>query len=254
MIAARVLPCLLLRGRGLVKTTRFKDPKYLGDPRNVVKIFNEKEVDELVLLDILATPERRPPDFELVREIVSEAFMPVAYGGGIRSLEDARRMLGLGVEKIVVCSHALEDPEFIEKAADIFGSQSVVVCLDVKRGMFGRSEVYSQGGRKGAGRNPVEVAKAMEARGAGELVVQSIDRDGTMSGYDLELIRSVTSAVRVPVIAAGGAGSVHDLAEGVRVGGASAVAAGSMFVFQGKHRAVLINFPDQQQLTEAFAS
>ena len=253
MIPARVMPCLLLRGRGLVKTIRFRDPKYLGDPRNTVKIFNEKEVDELVLLDITATPESKPPDFELVREIVSEAFMPVAYGGGIRTVEDARKMLGLGVEKIVVNSYAAENPEFIREAADVFGSQSVVVCIDVKKSLFGKYEVFVNGGRKGTKQDPVEYAKRMERFGAGELVVNSIDRDGTMSGYDLELVKSVTGAVRVPVIACGGAGKVDDFGEAVRRGGASAVAAGSMFVFQGKHRAVLISFPEQAELKRVFA-
>lgn len=251
MNLARVIPCLLLRGRGLVKTTKFKEPKYLGDPRNVVKIFNEKEVDELALVDITASAENRQPDFELVREIVSEAFMPVAYGGGIRSVDDARKMLGLGVEKIIVNTHALKSPAFVAEAARQFGSQSVVVCLDVKRGFFGKYEVHSDAGRRGTGRNPVELAREMEDLGAGELVVQSIDRDGTMEGYDIDLVRSVTSAVRIPVIALGGAGKVAHLGEVVRDGGASAAAAGSMFVFQGKHRAVLISFPDQVELREA---
>lgn len=250
MTLARVIPCLLLRGRGLVKTTKFKDPKYLGDPRNVVKIFNEKEVDELALVDITATAENRPPDFDLVREIVSEAFMPVAYGGGLRSIEDARRMLGLGVEKIIVNTHALKSPTFVSEAAQQFGSQSVVVCLDAKRGFFGKYEIYSEAGRRGSGRSPVEWAREMEERGAGELVIQSIDRDGTMEGYDLELVQSVTGAVRIPVIALGGAGKVTHLGQVVNEGGASAAAAGSMFVFQGKHRAVLISFPDPSELRE----
>jgi imidazole glycerol-phosphate synthase subunit HisF len=250
----RVMPCLLLRGSGLVKTVKFKDPTYLGDPRNAVKIFNEKEVDELILLDITATPEQRQPRFDLVQEIVSEAFMPVAYGGGIRTIEDARRMLQLGVEKIVVCTRAIEDPAFVTAAADLFGSQSVVVCLDVRRTLLGRYEAYTHGGRTRTRRDPVSLAEEMAGRGAGEIVVNSIDRDGTMAGYDVALVRSVSSAVNVPVIACGGAGSVEHLAEAVRLGGASAVAAGSMFVFQGRHRAVLISFPAQADLRTAFAS
>ncbi len=252
MIPTRVMPCLLLRGAGLVKTVRFKEPKYLGDPRNVVKIFNEKEVDELVILDITATPERHKPRFDLVREIVSEAFMPVAYGGGIRDIEDAKTMLALGVEKIVVNTYAVENPRFIREAADLFGSQSVVVCMDIKKGFFGKYEVFTNGGRKGTKLDPVTFAARMQEIGAGELVVNSIDRDGTMQGYDIELIRSVTSAVSIPVIACGGAGKVEDFGEAVRSGGASAVAAGSLFVFQGKHRAVLISYPEPDVLKRTF--
>jgi len=217
-----------------------------------VKIFNDKEVDELVLLDIAATPENTKPDFELVCEIVSEAFMPVAYGGGIRNLEDAKQMLALGVEKIVVNTYAFENPQFIREAADTFGSQSVVVCIDVRRSLLGRYEVFVNGGRRGTKLDPVRFAAQMEEMGAGEIVINSIDRDGTMLGYDIELVRSVTRAVKVPVIACGGAGKVEHFSEVVHDGGASAVAAGSMFVFQGKHRAVLINFPEPSVLKQVF--
>jgi cyclase len=242
------MPCLLLKGAGLVKTTRFRDPKYVGDPVNAVRIFNEREVDELVLLDISATPDAKKPQFELIREIVSEAFMPIAYGGGIRDLDHARKILGSGVEKIVINTHAAEDREFVERAVELFGSQSVLVSLDVKRGLFGKYEVYTHSGRKRTGRDPVEFAKDMEEAGAGELLVNSIDRDGTMSGYDLELIRSATGAVKVPVIACGGAGKIQDFTSAVKLGGASAVAAGSLFIFYGKHCAVLINYPEQKVL------
>ncbi len=252
MIAARVIPCLLLSGRGLVKTVRFRDPKYVGDPRNAVKIFNEKEVDELVILDILATPEGRRPQFELIREIVSEAFMPVAYGGGIRSVEDARAMLQLGVEKVIVNAAAVETPALVGAAAREFGSQSVVVCIDAKKSLFGRHEVHTHGGRRNAKLAPAAFAREMEDQGAGELVVHSIDRDGTMAGYDLELVRAVASAVRIPVIACGGAGRLDDLRAAVQEGGASAVAAGSLFVFHGKHRAVLISYPTQDALSALF--
>lgn len=252
MVPTRVIPCLLLRGSGLVKTVKFKDPRYLGDPRNTVKIFNEKEVDELVLLDILATPEDRPLQFDLVREIVSEAFMPLAYGGGLRTLDDCRQMLQLGVEKVVINSHAVADPSFITKAASEFGSQSVVVALDVRRSIFGRYEVLTCGGRKSTDADPITLAQRMAAAGAGELIITAIDRDGTMQGYDLQLVRSVSDAVDIPVVACGGAGTIQHLAEGVRIGRASAVAAGSMFVFQGKHRAVLISFPAASDLRTAF--
>lgn len=253
MIPTRVMPCLLLKGRGLVKTVRFKDPTYVGDPRNAVKIFNEKEVDELIVLDIEAARTGSRPQFELIREIVSEAFMPVAYGGGIRTLDDARALLALGIEKVVVCSHAARHPEFIGQLAGEVGSQSVVVCLDVKRGLLGGYDVHVDGGRTAMRTDPVRFAAAAAEAGAGELVVNSIDRDGAMSGYDTKLLAAVTRAVRVPVIACGGAGRLEHFGEAVKDGGASAVAAGSLFVFHGRHRAVLISYPDQAALKRVFA-
>jgi len=239
---------------GLVKTVKFKDARYLGDPRNVVKIFNEKEVDELILLDITATPEKKPIQFDLIHEIVSEAFMPVAYGGGIRNLEDARKMLALGVEKIVINSYSVENPSLITQAAHSFGSSSVVVGIDVKKSLLGKYEVMINGGRTKTGLDPVKHAIHMAQMGAGEIVINSIDRDGTMTGYDLDLTKLITSAVTVPVIACGGAGTVEHLGEAIRLGGASAVAAGSMFVFQGKHRAVLITFPEMSIRIKVFES
>ena len=248
----RVIPCLLLKGSGLVKTTQFKNEVYLGDPRNTVKIFNDKEVDELVLLDITATREKKPIQFELIHEIVSEAFMPVAYGGGIRDVAEAKRILALGVEKIVINTIAVENPQFVSQAAEQFGSSSVVVCMDVKRSLLGKYEVHTHGGRNNTRLDPTQQATLMAKLGAGEIIVNSIDRDGMMQGYDLELVKRVSSAVDVPVIACGGAGNVDHLAAAIKQGGASAVAAGSLFVFQGRHRAVLINFPDQPTLYKAF--
>jgi cyclase len=252
MITPRVIPCLLLKGRGLVKTIKFKNPIYVGDPRNTVKIFNEKEVDELFILDISATVEKQNPQFDLIREIVSEAFMPVAYGGGIRNTDDAKSLFALGLEKIVVNTYAVENPAFIQESANLFGSQSVVVCIDAKRGFLGNYEIYTYSGQKGVKLNPVKFARQIEEMGAGELVVNSIDRDGTKIGYDLDLIKSVTRAVNIPVIALGGAGKVEDFREAVLEGGASAVAAGSLFVFQGKHSAVLISYPEQAVLKKIF--
>ncbi len=248
MIPTRVIPCLLLRGSGLVKTTRFKSPVYLGDPCNTVRIFNDKEVDELVIYDITATPEHRAPRFEVVREIVNEAFMPVGYGGGLRTVEECRQMLALGVEKVIINSHAAERPAFISELADRFGSQSVVVAIDVKKGLLGGYEVMTEGGARKTRQSPVAYAQRMAEAGAGELIVNAIDRDGTMAGYDVPLVRSVADAVTVPVIASGGAGSVDDMAEVVRDGHASAVAAGSFFVFHGRHRAVLISYPSPDEL------
>ena len=251
MLSTRVIPCLLLKGSGLVKTVRFKDPVYLGDPRNVVKIFNEKEVDELTILDINATVENSPVKFELIREIVSEAFMPVAYGGGIRSIEDAKKIIHLGVEKIVLNTHAVENPDFVSEVAEVLGNQSVVVCIDVKKTFGGKYRIYTHGGRKKTKYNLVEFVKLIADKGAGELEINSIDRDGTMSGYDLDLVELVTNAVNIPVIACGGAGKILDFAK-AKEAGASAVAAGSLFVFQGKHRAVLISYPDQETLKKTF--
>lgn len=253
MIRTRVIPCLLLRNRGLVKTVKFKDPKYLGDPINIVRIFNDKEVDELVFLDITATVENRKPPFKLISEIASECFMPLGYGGGIKDLEDIRQILSLGAEKVAINSYAVEQPTFIRAAADRFGSQSIVVSIDVKKSLFGKYEVMTHSGKKATGLDPVKFAIEMEQMGAGELLLNSIDRDGTMQGYDLDLIRRVSQVVTIPVVACGGARAVQDLVSAVHQGGASAVAAGSMFVFHGPHRAVLINFPTAAELRAAFA-
>ena len=252
MLRTRVIPSLLLKNRGLVKTIKFKDPTYLGDPTNVVKIFNDKEVDELVFLDISATVERRKPNFKYIAEIATECFMPFGYGGGIRDLEDVKTILGLGVEKAIINSYAVENPAFISRAADFAGSQSVVVSIDVKKSRLGKYEVYTLSGKRGTGLDPVGFAVEMERRGAGELLLNSIDRDGTMQGYDIELIKRVAEAVRIPVVACGGAGKLQDLADAVKVGGASAASAGSIFVFQGRHRAVLISYPSRTDLRELF--
>lgn len=252
MIRTRAIPCLLLRNRGLVKTVRFKNPTYLGDPINIVRIFNDKEVDELIFLDITATVENREPPFKLISEIASECFMPLCYGGGVRSLEDIKEILSLGVEKVSINSYAVENPSFIRAAADLFGSQSIVVSIDVKKSFFGKYEVFTQSGQKATGLDPVRFAVEMEQMGAGELLLNSIDRDGTMQGYDIELIKRVAESVNIPLIACGGARTVNDLADAVKKGGASAVAAGSMFVFYGPHRAVLINFPTSRERQEAF--
>jgi imidazole glycerol-phosphate synthase subunit HisF len=244
----RVMPCLLLRGRGLVKTVRFQNPRYVGDPINAIAIYNEKEVDELIFLDITATPESKPPPFDVIGEIASECFMPVAYGGGVRSLEDVKRIFGLGIEKVAINSFAVERPEFIREAADRFGSQSIVVAIDVKKTLLGGYKVFTHGGRKATSLDPIKHAVRMQELGAGEILLNSIDRDGTLQGYDVDLIRRVTSAVNVPVIACGGAGKVEDFGAAVKEGGASAAAAGSLVVFHGRNQAVLINFPTRQEL------
>lgn len=250
MLKARVIPCLLLKNQGLVKTVKFKDPKYVGDPINTVKIFNEKEVDELIFLDITATLENKEPPFKVLSEIASECFMPLAYGGGIRNLNDIEKVLTIGLEKVIINSYAAENPSFIEDAARLFGSQSILVSIDVKKTVFGKNEVLIHSGKRRTGLDPVMHAMDMQEMGAGELFVNSIDRDGTMEGYDIELIRKVSDSVTIPVIACGGAGGIVDFGEAVRKGNASAAAAGSVFVFHGKYRAVLISYPSRQDIEE----
>jgi cyclase len=248
MNKTRVIPVLLLRGQGLVKTIKFKQPTYVGDPINAVRIFNEKEADELIFLDISATPEKRGPDFELLSDIASEAFMPMAYGGGITTLSQVRRIFELGFEKIVINSAAYKSPGLISEAAAIFGSQSIVGCVDVRKNLIGRYELYSASAKVKEKSSLIEHLVALTQSGVGEILINAIDRDGTMEGYDLKLLREVSKVVTVPVIACGGAGSIDHLTQAVRDGNVSAVAAGSIFVFMGPHRAVLINYPDRRVL------
>jgi cyclase len=243
VVRPRVIPCLLLRGRGLVKTVRFSDPRYVGDPVNVVRIFNDKQVDELILLDITATSAGCGPHLDVIRDVASECFMPLACGGGVRSLTDARSLYALGIEKVVLNTHAVERPDLVSEIAAVYGSQSVVVAIDVRRNWRGRYEVVTRSAARAAGIDPVTHARAMATAGAGELLVNDVDRDGIQQGYDLELIRRVADAVPIPVIACGGAGSLEHLAQVLREGHAAAAAAGSLFVFHGRHRAVLVTYP-----------
>lgn len=252
MLTTRVIPCLLLQNAGLVKTVKFTDPTYIGDPINAVKIFNDKEVDELIFLDINATKDTRQPLLKVIEEIANECFMPFCYGGGVRDIETIKKLFRLGAEKVSINSYAIEHPDFIRKAADMFGSQSIVVSIDVRKMFWGKHEVFTHSGTRKANLNPVAFAVNMENMGAGELLINSIDRDGTMQGYDLALLQRITEAVNIPVIACGGAGTLDHLAEAVNTGGASAVAAGSMFVYYGKHKAVLINYPERKKLEQLF--
>ncbi len=251
MTMPRVIPVLLLKDMGLVKTTKFTIPKYVGDPINAVRIFNNKEVDELIFLDITATSENKSPNFDLISRIASEAFMPFAYGGGVRSLEEATQILRMGAEKISINASACENPALVKEIADKHGIQSVIASIDVKKGRDNRYEIFTLNGTKAAGVDLVTYASKLERMGAGEILLNSIDNDGVMGGYDLELIASVSEAVSIPVIACGGAGKIEDFGEAVTAG-ASAVSAGSLFVFMGPHRAVLINYPDQEELFEIF--
>lgn len=249
MLRPRVIPCLLLAASGLVKTVRFDAPSYVGDPINAVRIFNEKEVDELVLLDIDASRQRRGPDFDRVQDIVNEAFMPIAYGGGVTTLAEAQRLVGLGVEKIVVNKAALGGYDLLRSMAEHLGAQAVVVSIDVKRDWMGRYRVYDASAGANSDHDLIEHVRAAVASGAGEVFVNDVTRDGVGKGYDLELLRKVCAAVEVPVIACGGAGTLAHLREAIAAG-VSAVAAGSMFVYLGKHRAVMINYPQPAVLRE----
>lgn len=253
MLIPRVMPCLLLKDGSLVKTVKFKDPAYIGDPINAVRIYNEKEVDELIFLDITATLEKREPPYKVLSEIASECFMPVAYGGGVKNIEMIRQILSLGIEKISINSQAVENPDFVREATERFGSSTIVVSMDVRKKIFGKYEVCIHGGKKSTGLEPVSFAKEVEKMGAGEILLTSIDRDGTQEGYDIELIKSVTNAVGIPVIACGGAGKVDDFRLAVKEAGASACAAGSMVVYFGRNRAVLINFPERKKLDEVLS-
>ena len=248
----RIIPVLLLHRNQLYKTVRFGDPKYVGDPRNAVRIFNDLGADELVLLDIDASKERKQPNLELIEEIVSEAFMPVGFGGGIGDFETARRVLRLGVEKIVLCTAAAENPGLISETSRAFGAQSVVGCIDVRRHRFRGHQCFIRGGSDRLAQRPTELARVLVEAGVGEILVNSIDRDGTFAGYDLDLLKEIAASVNVPVIACGGAGSYENLARVVHEAEASAAAAGSLFVFQRPHRAVLITFPTEAERAALF--
>lgn len=245
----RIIPVLLFSKGGLYKTVKFQKPTYVGDPINAVKIFNEKEADELVLLDYTASKEKRGIDHPKITAIAGEAFMPMAYGGAIRSFDDARQVFDDGYEKIVLNSILFDKPELIAEVANVYGAQAVVGSIDIKKNLFGKYKVYSHSGSANTGHDPVEWAKQLEQKGVGEIMVNSIERDGTWEGYDDVLLSKIAHAVSVPVIACGGAGSTADFQKAVNAG-ASAVAAGSLFVYQKKGMGVLISFPTGFILTK----
>jgi imidazole glycerol-phosphate synthase subunit HisF len=253
MLRPRITPCLLVHEGGLVKTVGFKNPKYVGDPINAVKIFNEKEADELIVLDIDATAQGREPDYKLIADLATECRMPLCYGGGVRTAAQAKKIIGLGVEKVAISASAIGQPELITQIADEVGRQSVVVVLDVKKRMFGDGyDVWTHNGKKNTKRNALEVAAQAEALGAGEIVFNSIDRDGQMKGYDLELARQLRQTVGVPITILGGAGKLSDISQLIEVCGVIGAAAGSFFVFKGVYRAVLISYPSSLQKDELF--
>jgi len=247
MLRPRIIPCLLVHEGGLVKTVRFKDPKYIGDPINAVKIFNEKEADELIVLDIDATATGSEPNFRLIAQFAAECRMPLCYGGGVKTAGQAKRIIGLGVEKVAISSAAIENPRLIAEIANEVGSQSVVVVIDAKKRLLGSHEAWTHNGKKNSGRSVIDVARQAAELGAGEIVVNSIDNDGLMSGYDLALARKVREATRLPMSFLGGAGSLADIGKLIAECGVVGAAAGSLFVFKGAYRAVLISYPAQAQ-------
>jgi imidazole glycerol-phosphate synthase subunit HisF len=254
MLSIRVIPILLFKGEGLCKGVRFADHKYVGDAINAVRIFNARQVDEVILVDIGATEVSRCIATDLVARISNECLMPLTVGGGLRSVDEVKTILNAGAEKVTLNTHAITNPSLVREVADQFGSQSVVIAIDAKRRNYGFCEVFTNGGTKGTGRSAIDMAREMAEAGAGEILLTSIDRDGTGSGYDLDLIRDVSAAVTIPVIACGGAGEFRHFAEATTVGGAAAVCAGSLFVFHGARRAVLVNFPERYELDAAFGN
>lgn len=252
MALPRCIPVLLLQNGALVKTVQFQNPKYIGDPLNAIRIFNEKEVDELVFLDLDASVKGTPIPFQLLEEISGECFMPLSYGGGIKTIEDIRRIIQIGIEKVIIGTEAVENPDFVKQAVTEFGSSSICVSLDVQKDTSGH-RLYTRSGTKLIQEDPVSYAQKLEELGIGELLIHSIDREGMRNGYDLELIRTLRQTVKIPIIASGGAGTLEHLCEGVQ-NGASAVAAGSMFVFHGRHQAVLISYPDHAALKRIYSS
>lgn len=248
MLQTRVIPCLLLNESSLVKTVNFKNPGYIGDPVNTARIFNELEVDELVLLDITATNKKARPNLKLLAELAQECFMPLAYGGGIRTFEDAKRIFQIGIEKIVINSYAFENPTFISQLAKHFGNQAVVASIDVGKTMFGKYQVFSNSGKSKQNVDVLAWAKQLEQLGAGEILLTAIHQEGTWKGFDTDLVERVSSVVEIPVIANGGASNLDDIKKVVDKGKASAVCIGSMVVYQNKGMGVLVNFPDQNKL------
>lgn len=251
MIQTRAIPCLLKKGSSLVKTTQFGEIQYIGDPINTIQIFNNLSADEIIVLDITASIDNRKPDFEFISQLTDECFMPFAYGGGVRDVPDMKRIFSLGVEKVIICTAASENPALINQAAKQFGNQSIVVSIDVKKNLLGRYHVYTHSGTRNTKRDPIHYAQEMERMGAGEIFLNSINNDGMMKGFELELINKISRAITIPLIVCGGAGTLEHVKQAVDAG-ATAVAAGSLFVYQNENRAVLINYPERDELDRLF--
>lgn len=247
MLRPRIIPSLLIQDNGLVKTVNFKNPKYVGDPINAVRIFNEKEVDELVIFDIDATVKGLEPNYSLIERIANQSRMPLCYGGGVKTVEQAQKIFGLGIEKIALSSAVLQNPQLITQIAERVGSQSVIVVLDVKKKLFGGYEVYTHNGKKSTGINPFKFAEEAQKLGAGEIIINSIDQDGVMKGYDISLIDKIREKISLPLTVLGGAGSLNDIKQVIDRHGIIGVAAGSLFVFKGVYKAVLINYPSFEE-------
>lgn len=248
MLRSRIIPCLLIKNGGLVKTVKFGESKYVGDPLNAVRIFNEKEGDELFVVDIDATSRNQEPDYNRIKNLAAECRMPLCYGGGVKTADQIQKIISLGVEKVAISAAAVKDPELIPSAAEKVGNQSVVVVLDVKKKRFSKKyEIFTHNGKKPTGLNPVAFAQKAETLGAGEIVVNSIDRDGVMKGYDLDLVNQIRNAITLPLTVLGGAGTVNDVSGLIQKFGIIGASAGSLFVFKGKYRAVLINYPSRDE-------
>ncbi len=250
MLRPRIIPSLLIHDKGLVKTVHFKNPKYVGDPINAVKIFNEKEVDELAVFDIDASVHNREPDYNLIERLANQSRMPLCYGGGVKTVQQAHRIFGLGIEKIALSSAIINRPEIVTEIANRVGTQSVVAVLDVKKKILGGYEIYTHNGKKASGLNPFQFAIKLQELGIGEIVINSIDQDGTMKGFDMTLINSIRDVVSIPLTVLGGAGSLDDIGKVIKKHGVIGVAAGSLFVFKGVYKAVLINYPNRKEKDE----
>lgn len=248
MFRPRIIPVLLLKNSALVKSVGFKNHKYVGDPINAVRIFNSLKADELVFLDIEASKNNRLISLDFVRDVGEEANMPFAVGGGIKTIKDIKAIINAGAEKVVINTRAAQNPDFIKQASVVFGSSTIVACIDVKKKLFRGQRTWILSGSQSTAYTPPEFARLMERKGAGEIIIQSIEKDGTMTGYDIELIKSVSTAVSIPVVALGGAGKKEDLLDAFQNGCANGLAAGSLFVYQGAKRGVLINYPDKNEL------
>ncbi len=248
MLNPRIIPCLLVKDKGLVKTQKFSNPKYVGDPLNAVKIFNEKSVDELIVLDIDATKEKREPDYNMIANLAKECRMPLCYGGGIKTSKQALKIFQLGVEKIAISSKVIEDPSIISEISNKVGAQSVIVILDVKKNRFTKKySIYTKNGTLKSKHNPIDFSNRIQEEGCGEIVINSIDKDGGMDGYDYEIIDQIRNIVSIPLTVLGGAGSLDDIGKLIKNYGIIGASAGSLFVFKGKYRAVLINYPNTNE-------
>ena len=248
MLRPRIIPCLLIKDKGLVKTIRFDKAKYVGDPINAVRIFNEKEVDEIMVIDIDATSNNAAPDFKVIENLAAECRMPLCYGGGIKTVEQAERIIGLGVEKVAISSAVVANPMLVSRMARKIGSQSVAVVMDAKKKLLGGNyEVCTHNGKKKTGKCPIIFAKQLEQAGVGEIIVNCIDNDGMMKGYDFALVEKIRAAIKVPLTVLGGAGSLQDIGQLIKRCGIIGAAAGSLFVFKGIYRAVLINYPNRAE-------